>query len=54
LGRGHVTEWVERFYKDFSGVGFYLCGSQKMVEGLKDRLKQRGVKEKNIHHERFC
>jgi phenol hydroxylase P5 protein len=53
LCAGHVTDCLEKHYQDFSQTGYYLCGNQKMIQGVVDFLKTKGVPDTNIHHERF-
>ena len=53
LCTGHVTDCLQKHFPDFNGTGFYLCGNQKMIEGVKEVLTPKGVLPQNIHHERF-
>jgi phenol hydroxylase P5 protein len=53
LHAGHVTDCLDAHYQDYSQTGYYLCGSQKMIEGVKAVLTPKGVLPANIHHERF-
>lgn len=53
LHTGHVTDCLSTHYQDYSQTGYYLCGNQKMIEGVKALLTPKGVLPQNIHHERF-
>jgi NAD(P)H-flavin reductase len=53
LCTGHVNDCLTKHHPDLSNTGFYMCGNPKMIEGVIAQLTQAGVKEANIHHERF-
>jgi phenol/toluene 2-monooxygenase (NADH) P5/A5 len=53
LCTGHVTDCLEKHFPDLSATGFYLCGNQKMIEGVKAVITAKGIQPQNIHHERF-
>jgi NAD(P)H-flavin reductase len=50
---GHVTDCLKSHHQDVSRTGFYICGNQGMIKEVSAQLMSRGVKEANIHHERF-
>lgn len=52
LSRGRVTDIlpVSTLPND---ADFYICGSQTMIEAVRDILEQRGVAEDRIHYEKF-
>ncbi len=53
LCAGHVTDCLRKHYTTFNNTGYYICGNRKMIEGVQVLLKEKGVLEKNIHHEKF-
>lgn len=52
LSRGRVDA-IMKVADLLPEVGYYLCGSTEMVHGVMDVLKDRGVAEENLHHEKF-
>jgi phenol hydroxylase P5 protein len=53
LCTGHITDCLNKHYKDYQNTGYYLCGNKHMIEDTLTLLKSKGVNEANIHHERF-
>lgn len=53
LHAGHVTDCLVKDIQDFTHTGYYICGNQKMIEGVKTLLTSKGVLTTNIHHEKF-
>jgi phenol/toluene 2-monooxygenase (NADH) P5/A5 len=50
---GHINDCLLKHYQDFSKTGYYLCGSNSMIEGVSQLLSEKGVLPEFIHHERF-
>lgn len=54
LGRsGYIYQVVKEDFANLEGVKVYLCGSPQMVYGTMDKLKSRGLKEKNCYSDVF-
>jgi phenol hydroxylase P5 protein len=53
LCTGYVTHCVEAHHSDFSKVGAYLCGNEKMIVDVTKLLTEKGVPKKRIHTEKF-
>ena len=52
LCRGRVTNCLQ-IHDLAPKTGYYLCGSKKVVDDVKQVLFSRGVEKKFIHHENF-
>lgn len=50
---GYIYQLIEKDFIDLSKVKAYLCGSPQMVYGTIDKLKLRGLKEKNCYSDVF-
>jgi Na+-transporting NADH:ubiquinone oxidoreductase subunit NqrF len=55
LCSGHVQDCLRRDFaqKGLSDWEGYVCGSPKMVEEVCALLPQLGMKNENVHHEKF-
>lgn len=52
LSRGRVTD-VLQLSSLPSEADFYICGSQTMIESVRDLLQNKGILEDKIHYEKF-
>jgi NAD(P)H-flavin reductase len=52
LHKGYVTDALS-IQEDFSERGFYLCGSNAMIQDVRHLLTERGVPPEHIHNESF-
>lgn len=52
LSRGHVTD-VLKISTLPDDADFYICGSQAMIESVREILQGRGVSEARVHYEKF-
>ncbi|NCN82693.1 MAG: hypothetical protein GW947_01885 [Candidatus Pacebacteria bacterium] len=52
LCRGRVTDCLNT-HEQAAGVGYYLCGSTKMITDVSQTVLAKGVTEQRIHHEKF-
>lgn len=53
LCSGYVTHCVAAHHRDFSKLGAYLCGNEKMIGDMMQLLAEKGVPKKRIHTEKF-
>lgn len=53
LCTGHIDDCLRNHYSDFQNTGYYLCGNQRMIDGVSELLTEKGVTKERIHHERF-
>jgi propane monooxygenase reductase subunit len=51
--RGLITEVVKRRETDLAGIDAYVCGPPPMVDAAIATLTALGVKENNIHYDKF-
>lgn len=51
--RGHVTGHVFKNETDLTGSEFYLCGSNAMIDDVKDKLAAQNVPDSQIFNEIF-
>ena len=51
--RGLITEVVKRRESSLAGVDAYVCGPPPMVDAALATLTALGVKENNIHYDKF-
>ena len=51
--RGLITEVVKRRESSLAGVDAYVCGPPPMVDAAIATLTTLGVKENNIHYDKF-
>ena len=52
LCKGRVTDCLSMHETPVNG-GYYLCGSPHMIEDITKLLQEKGVKEENVHFEKF-
>jgi len=52
LCKGRVTDCVS-LHQQPENAGYYLCGSQSMIEQVATMLAQKGVPATHVHHEKF-
>jgi len=52
LCRGRVTDCL-RTHDFASSAGYYLCGNAPMLKDVLAFLQEKGIKEEQIHHEKF-
>jgi NAD(P)H-flavin reductase len=52
LCKGRVTDCLNT-HGVIQPAGYYLCGSQPMIEGTSAQLQQAGIDQSCIHHEKF-
>lgn len=53
MNKGYVQDFIDKFAMKNKEEHFYLCGLSKMIEGVREKLKQLGVKEENIFYEKY-
>ena len=51
--RGHVQEHIFAGEQNLAGSDYYLCGSQEMVDQMRERLKSASVPEAQVKFELF-
>lgn len=52
LCQGRVTDCISMHPQE-AGAGYYLCGSAKMIEDMKNILADKNVPAAHVHHEKF-
>jgi Na+-transporting NADH:ubiquinone oxidoreductase subunit F len=50
---GLITEVVDRYITDGSGMEAYLCGSPGMIDACIQVLLQKGIPEDRIYYDKF-
>jgi NAD(P)H-flavin reductase len=53
LCAGHINDCIDKHYRSYSNIGYYMCGNKHMIEDISTLLAGKGVLPANIHHERF-
>ena len=51
--RGWVQPLIEKYCFSFRGEVYYLCGLEKMLNGVKELLTQKGVSEESVIVEQY-
>jgi NAD(P)H-flavin reductase len=52
LCSGRVTDCLNT-HDLLPNAGYYICGNERMLHDVLELLKQKGVPEVNLHHEKF-